>query len=403
MQGPATTRSWSSLVRLSRSGLPSWYVWRQSSRAPVGSYQKVHAGTNHAARYGTSAEACQGLLPALQCISTAARFEFEPESAVYLTSWPRPLNTRLNLVGKLWNTSGIPRCSCRGEPGQSACLSSKASSACSAVAYLEQLNGELGLLPALALLAHHRDFWQWAARQSCLALDLRDWMHGQGPSFEHRRTGTAAPEPGGSQKIRLRSDAGSGGSSSRCTRRPGCPLALRNGAVACPVSRLAALEAHSLLLPAARGAHSSHQEPVPCSGLFDSPSPYQVPPASNTAVRLGRATRAVSKVLEHRGRPWHPPCTSRVGQMFDCSPSCKPWKAWWGTSTPSGISAQSQPLKGSPNRAVSRCIYSPEASIRQSESVPNTLACRLPDPASLCVALRLGSPQIAISDTDGKA
>ena len=50
-------------------------------------------------------------------------------SAEYLTSWPRPLNTRLNLVGKLWNTSGIPHCSCSGENAHTGLLSSKTASA----------------------------------------------------------------------------------------------------------------------------------------------------------------------------------------------------------------------------------------------------------------------------------
>ena len=89
-----------------------------------------------------------------------------------------------------------------------------------------------------------------------------------------------APEPGGSQKIRLRSDAGSGCSSSRCTRRPDHPLALRNGAITRPVSRLAAFEAHSLLLPATRGAHSGHQKPAYWEKLFASSDPDQVPLAN---------------------------------------------------------------------------------------------------------------------------
>ena len=116
---------------------PSWCAWRRSSPAPTGRSRSLYVETSSVARLRTSVGAapdpqpgrkqvchtghtwhchsshsahnCTHAMKTGRCMALA-----RPAASDQLsTSWPRPLNARLALVGKLLKTSCMPRCSCK--------------------------------------------------------------------------------------------------------------------------------------------------------------------------------------------------------------------------------------------------------------------------------------------------
>ena len=132
-----------------------WYICSSRPRSPT--WPEAHtAGSGRSAGRSRRLAGRCGCSQAFWCSAQLQRSSAPVQvcgAAVgkhaICTSWPLPLHWRRKRSGNLWNSSGMPRCSCSHTKGAEPSCRSRSKQP--VLTHLEEGNRELGLLPGSAL------------------------------------------------------------------------------------------------------------------------------------------------------------------------------------------------------------------------------------------------------------